>query len=137
VEKGTRVRVTGGRKHKDKVGTIFWEGPDKYRDDGKRFGLHVDDGETIWIRSDYCEALDASDPAFAIAEPDGPIPEKGTRVRWTDDEGEHSGEVFWTGESKNGPGTRLGIRRDETEEAVWRDARLVEVVVDDDPEVPF
>lgn len=137
VEKGTRVRVIGGRKHKDKVGSVFWEGPDKFREGGTRFGLHCDDGETVWIRSDFCEALEASDPAFAIPQPEGPAPEKGTRVCWSDDEGKHSGEVFWTGEAKNGPGIRLGIRHDETEEAIWRDARTVEVVVNDDPEVPF
>ena len=137
MDKGTRVRVTGGRKYKDKVGTVFWEGEDKYRKEGTRLGLHGDDGETIWVRSDYCEALEASDPAFVVPEPEGPPPEKGSRVRWPDDNGEHSGTVFWLGEARSGPGTRLGIRDDETDEAVWRDARLVEQIVDTSGDVPF
>lgn len=121
---GSRVRVVGGRKHKDKVGTVFWTGPDKYHEGGVRLGLHGDDGETIWVRAEQCEALTADDGAFAL--PKTPTFAKGDTVRWTEDDEEHAGEVFWVGEQKDGSGQRLGIRHAVTGDTVWRGARQVE-----------
>ena len=129
-KKGTRIRVVKGRKHKDAVGTVFWSGPDKYNEGKTRLGVKADDGETIWVASDYVEAISGG----AAAEEPPPVapPNKGDRVRWKNRGQEGVGTVFWVGPSKSGPGHRVGIRQDDSDDAVWCDARQVTVVSDDD-----
>ncbi|TNE87123.1 MAG: hypothetical protein EP330_19325 [Deltaproteobacteria bacterium] len=122
MDKGTRVRIIGGRNGKGKTGEIFWKGPNKWGE-GERFGVRGDDGQTYWVAEKDCEK--ASGPA---PEPEaGDTFEKGDRVRfqWRGREG--TGTVFWIGESRNGPGQRLGVRDDAPEgeeDAVWLDARF-------------
>lgn len=145
MDKGTRVRVVKGRKHKDAVGTVFWQGPDRYKEGATRLGLHGDDGETIWVREDYCEELDPSDPAFAP--PEVELPEKGARVQWTRGDEVGFGTVFWAGDGKGGP--RVGVTDAVTEEPLWFDVRQISPAPEldaveapgdgggDDEEIPF
>lgn len=117
MEKGDRVRITDGRQGKGQSGSVFWKGPNKYGG-GERLGVRGDDGETYWVNSDDCEKDDGPAP-----EPEaGPTFSKGDRVAFRVRGREGTGSVFWIGESRNGPGQRLGINDDEGEDAVWVDA---------------
>lgn len=131
MDKGDRVRITGGRQGKDKTGTIFWKGPNKYGS-GDRFGVRGDDGETYWVSSDHVESSDAKAPPVDS----GPTFEKGDRVVYSVRGVEGTGEVFWIGESRNGPGQRLGVRPEDSDEAVWVDARQCRAATDDDKPAP-
>jgi hypothetical protein len=121
MEKGARVRIVRG-KGKDVAGTIFWKGPNKWGS-GDRFGVQGDDGETYWVASDNVEADDNAAPV-----PEEPNLEKGMRVRWKRGQDTGTGAVFWLGPSKTGSGTRVGVRDDETEDAVWLAGHLVTVL---------
>lgn len=131
MDKGARVRITGGRQGKGKTGEIFWKGPNKWGE-GERFGVRGDDGETYWVADRDVEVCSESAP-----EPEaGPTFAKGDRVRFQRRGVEGTGTVFWIGESKNGPGQRLGVRDDAADgedDAVWIDARLCEVLDGDGP----
>lgn len=118
MDKGTRVKIINGNG-KDQVGTVFWTGKDRYGD-GLRLGVRGDDGETYWISQRDVEKSDA-------VLPEGDTFDKDDRVRFRKDGVECYGTVFWLGQSRNGPGQRLGIRDDnDPEEAVWLDARFAE-----------
>lgn len=133
VTKGTRVRVVKGRKYKDVVGTVFWTGPDKFKEGGTRLGLHADGGDTAWVPLDYVEVLEKGDPNFAEPEA-APAPEKGSTV-FFDHEGERTpGTVFWVGEGRNG-GFRVGVRVEGEDDAVWLDARQI-LTDGEDPSTP-
>lgn len=123
MDKGDRVQITGGRQGKGKTGTIFWKGPNKYGG-GDRFGVRGDDGETYWVSSDDVESSQSAEP-----QPDpGHTFSKGDRVKYTVRGQRGIGSVFWIGESRSGPGQRLGVRPDDAEEAVWLDARQAELL---------
>ena len=117
MEKGDRVRITDGRQGKGQAGSIFWKGPNKYGG-GERLGVRADDGETYWVNSDDCEKDDGPAPKPEA----GPTFSKGDRVAFKVQGRHGTGSVFWIGESRNGPGQRLGVNDDEGEEAVWIDA---------------
>ena len=118
MDKGTRVKITAG-DGEGIAGTVFWTGKDRYRD-GLRLGLRGDDGETYWVSELDVEASDAPLPT-------GDTFDKGDRVRFRNRGEEGFGTVFWIGESRNGPGQRLGIRDDANpDDAVWLDARFAE-----------
>ena len=127
MDKGDRVRITGGRQGKDKTGTIFWKGPNKYGS-GDRYGVRGDDGETYWVSGDNVEASEAAAPPVE----EGPTFAKGDRVAYKVRGEEGVGTVFWIGESRNGPGQRLGVRPDDSDEAVWLDARQAREATEDD-----
>lgn len=116
VEKGARVRITGGRKAVGTTGTVFWLGPNKWGE-GERAGIEGDDGETYWITVQHLEPTDDAPPEVEV-------PEKGDTVRFELEGVEVEGVVFWTGPAKSGRGTRLGVR-DPSGEAHWIDARKV------------
>ena len=137
MEKGTRVRVTGGRKHKGEVGTVFWQGPDAWREGGTRLGLHGDAGETLWVRSDYCEPVPPDDPQFQPPTAEEPDVQRGSAVCWRDGNQDHRGVVFWVGPSKSGPGVRLGIKHEQTMETIWRSARGVTLASEESDDLPF
>lgn len=122
MDKGTRVKIIRGNG-KDQVGTVFWTGKDKYNG-GLRLGVRGDDGETYWVSETDCETSDAEVPV-------GETFDKGDRVRFRNRGTEGYGTVFWIGQSRNGPGQRLGIRDDaDPEEAVWLDARFAELLAE-------
>ena len=127
MDKGVRVEIVKGRKGKGVVGTVFWIGEDKYKEGGKRVGIHGDDGETYWVSTDYVEETDAAPP-----EPSGPDPEKGDRVLWRQGDDAGEGEVFWVGPSKSGPGTRVGVKCDD-DETRWFDSRALTLLSEDAP----
>ena len=130
MDKGSRIRIVKGKKGEGVAGTIFWVGENKYGD-GKRFGVEGDDGETYWVPSENCEIADAA----ASSEPE-PDLSKGQRVRWRRGEKTGTGAIFWLGPSKHGPGSRVGVRDDETEEAIWIASRLVTVLSAEDDAGP-
>lgn len=124
-DKGDRVEIVRGRQGVGAKGQVFWKGPNKYGP-GDRLGVRGDDGQTWWVTSGDVVAT-ASKPDLSP----GPSFDRGARVRFTRDGVQLHGEVFWTGQSRNGPGQRLGVRVDGEEEATWIDARLVQA--DDGP----
>jgi len=126
LSKGERVKVVKGRKAKGVTGTIFWVGDNKYGE-GKRYGLHGDDGATHWVNADSCEAWD--EPPAPVEEPDLV---RGDRVSFQRDGEPAQGEVFWVGPSKHGPGTRVGVKLGD-DETLWFDARQVDKLADDAP----
>lgn len=130
MEKGARVRITGGRNGKDETGEVFWKGPNKWGE-GERLGVRGDNGETYWVADSDVEL--ASGPAPVVEA--GDTFEKGDRVRFRNRGREGTGTVFWIGESRSGPGQRLGIRDDAPEgedDAVWIDARFAQQL-DEEP----
>lgn len=114
MDKGTRVRIVKGRNGVNQAGTVFWEGPNKYGS-GTRLGIEGDDGQTYWIATEYVEEI--ADAVAAVVEE--PTLERGMRVQWQRGEETGTGEVFWLGTNKRGPGTRVGVRDDVTQDAVW------------------
>lgn len=131
MDKGTRVRITGGRQGKGQTGTIFWKGPNKYGP-GDRFGVQGDDGATYWVTEDNVEKATDAPPPPAVSDVTF---DKGDRVVLTQNGEQVYGSVFWTGKSKMG-GQRLGVRGDDSEDAIWIDARFVEAAGDDAPAGP-
>ena len=129
MDKGSRGRIISG-PNTGVTGTIFWSGKDKYKG-GKRFGVRGDDGETHWVGQDLVESTDAPEPAV-----EGPTYEKGDRVSFKSRGREGRGRVFWIGESRHGPGQRLGIDDDDGEEAVWLDARFARALDPADDSAP-
>jgi len=121
VKKGARVRIVKGQKGHGVAGAVFWKGPNKWGE-GERLGVRGDDGETYWVAdSDVEPTTDAAPPLEA-----GPTFEKGARVGFKVNGREGTGTVFWTGQSRQGPGQRLGVRDDAPEgedDAVWLDSR--------------
>jgi hypothetical protein len=117
-DKGARVQIKPGNNGAGVCGEVFWKGPKKWGD-GERLGLRGDDGETYWIDDDCVEATDK-----AAAPDPGQTFSKGDRVTFKNRGQTGQGTVFWIGESRNGPGQRLGINDDAGEEAVWLDARF-------------
>lgn len=120
VDKGVRVSIVKGRTGKGVVGTVFWIGDDRFKEGSKRLGIHGDDGETYWVSADNVEVSDAPPPADA-----GPELARGDRVTYPrGDEPRGEGEVVWIGESKHGPGQRVGVATDDGER-LWFDARVL------------
>ena len=118
MEKGTRVRITAG-EGEGVTGSVFWTGKDRYREGMLRLGVRGDDGETYWASQSDVNVCDDPLPA-------GEHFEKDDRVQFRVRGEQGTGTVFWIGESRNGPGQRLGIRDDANpEDAVWLDARMV------------
>lgn len=116
MDKGTRVKIVKGNG-KDQTGTVFWTGPDRYRS-GLRLGISGDDGETYWVSEEDVEKTDSTPPP-------APTFDKGDRVRFRNRGQEGTGTVFWIGDSRSGPGQRLGIRDDSNpDDAVWLDGRF-------------
>ncbi len=127
VDKGTRVTITKG-KGTGVSGTIFWVGANKWGP-GQRFGIRGDDGETYWAPEPDVE--EAGGPAPEVEA--GPTFAKGDRVGFKVGEREGTGTVFWTGDSRSGPGQRLGINDDSGEEPVWLDSRFARALGADEP----
>ncbi len=130
MQKGTRVRIVKGRKGKGQTGTMFWEGPNKWGE-GTRIGIQGDDGETYWINTDNVAELSKDDPDYVPDDPGADL-SKGMRVRWEKDGDVGEGVVIWLGENKRGPGTRVGVKDDALDDAVFMDARFV-TAIDDAP----
>ena len=119
---GTRVEIISGDTAPIGLcGTIFWFGESKY--ERLRAGVRGDDGRTWWLDAQHLKETEAPAP-----EPvqDGPEPIKGCRVRWTDQEGELTGFVFWYGPNKFGPGMRVGVKAEDGE-TYWLNADWVKV----------
>jgi hypothetical protein len=56
--KGATVRVTGGRKHVGKEGTVFWQGLDHYKSNrnGRFYRLGIQVGnERFYVSAQHCE----------------------------------------------------------------------------------
>ncbi len=122
MEKGARVTITGGRQGVGQSGTVFWKGPNNWGE-GERLGVKGDDGETYWLSDDSVEAATGPAPVLEA----GPTFAKGDRVAFKQGANEGTGVVFWIGESRQGPGQRLGVRDDAPEgddDAVWIDSRF-------------
>jgi len=128
MKKGDRVSITGGKKGVGVSGEIFWIGKDKFGG-GERYGVRGDDGDTYWVSSKQVEAADGPAPAVEA----GPTFAKGDRVSFRFKGQEGSGSVFWLGENRYGPGQRLGVRPDDSEEAVWLDSRFAEKIEGEAP----
>ncbi len=101
------------------TGEVFWKGPNKYGP-GERLGVRGDDGQTYWTAD--------ADVVPSDSKPDlspGEQYDRGDRVQFLRNGEQVSGEVFWTGQSRGGPGQRLGVRVEGEEDPTWIDARLV------------
>lgn len=118
LSKGARVKVVRGRRSEGVTGTVFWVGDNKYGE-GKRYGIHGDDGATHWISAEHCDPWDK--PPEPVETPDLV---RGDAVSWERDGEVYYGEIFWVGASKHGPGTRVGVK-DADGESLWFDARQV------------
>lgn len=125
--KGDRVQIEPGNKGEGVCGEVFWKGPKKWGE-GERLGVRGDDGETYWIDDDCVSPSNKSAP---VQEP-GDTFSKGDRVSFKSRGRTGRGSVFWIGESRNGPGQRLGINDDDGEDAVWLDARFAEALSPDE-----
>jgi len=124
LDKGTRVRIIAGRQGEGAAGTVFWTGPSRYGE-GLRLGVRGDDGQTYWVDEGDVEETTAKPPPV---EP-GPTLQKGDRVAYDAEGRAGTGSVFWIGQSRQGPGQRLGIRDDDGgDEPVWLDARFARPV---------
>ena len=128
MDKGTRVTIVDGHQGKGQSGSVFWTGKNKWGD-GERLGVRGDDGETYWVSDADVETTTGEAPE----QPAGDTFEKGDRVSFTQRGQAGTGTVFWIGQSKNGPGQRLGVRDDNGEEAVWIDARIAKALEGDAP----
>ena len=121
-QKGARVEIVDGRSGVGVSGEIFWKGESRYTD-GERLGVRGDDGETYWVDDSEVQAATGEAPKQDA----GPTFDKGDRVSFRDRGRDGTGTVFWIGQSRQGPGQRLGVRDDDAEgedNAVWLDARL-------------
>ncbi len=116
-KKGDRVKIVEGQGS-GQHGEVFWIGPNKWGP-GSRLGVRGDDGETYWINEEDTEPSTAEAPALDPGE----TFEKGDRVAFEQRGQQGEGAVFWTGQSRDG-GQRLGVRPDDSEDAVWLDARF-------------
>jgi hypothetical protein len=125
--KGDRVQIEPGNKGEGVCGEVFWKGTKKWGE-GERLGVRGDDGETYWIDDDCVSASNQSAP---VQEP-GDTFSKGDRVSFKSRGRQGRGSVFWIGDSRNGPGQRLGINDDDGEDAVWIDARFAEALSPDE-----
>lgn len=124
-DKGDRVAITGGRAGQGVRGEIFWSGDSRYGE-GKRFGIRGDDGDTYWVDEEHV-GDESEAPPTPTAEAKPPL-EKGTRVTLVRGAAAGvTGEVFWVGENRYGPGLRYGVRGDD-DETHWVDERLVEAI---------
>jgi hypothetical protein len=128
--KGDRVRIVEG-KGVGQHGEVFWTGPNKWGP-GLRLGVRGDDGETYWVSEDHTEPSAAGAPAPEPSETFA----KGERVAFTQRGQQGEGTVFWTGTSRTG-GQRLGVRTDDSEDAVWLDARFARRVERQAPPAPL
>ena len=130
-DKGARVQIKPGNNGAGVCGEVFWKGAKKWGD-GERLGVRGDDGETYWIDDD---GVEATDQKSAPPEP-GLTYSKGDRVKFKNRGQEGRGSVFWIGDSRNGPGQRLGINDDDGEDAVWLDARFASPLPEDEDTAP-
>ena len=128
-DKGARVLIKSGNNGAGVCGEVFWKGAKKWGD-GERLGVRGDDGETYWIDD---VGVEATDKTSAPPDP-GQTYSKGDRVSFKSRGQEGRGTVFWIGDSRNGPGQRLGINNDASEDAVWLDARFAAPLSADDDE---
>lgn len=71
LQKGTRVRITGGRQGVGCEGEIFWAGESKFGP-GMRYGIRGDDEETYWADGRHVEALEEASEQAQGQAPDGP-----------------------------------------------------------------
>ncbi len=129
VKKGDRVKILEG-KGCDQHGEVFWTGPNKWGA-GLRLGVRGDDGETYWVGEADTEPSTERPPAPEPAESF----EKGDRVAFTQRGQQGEGTVFWTGQGRTG-GQRLGVRPDDSEDAVWLDARFASRAAPPAPAAP-
>lgn len=126
-DKGERAAIVGGNKPLGTRGEVFWVGENKYGP-GMRYGLKADDGRTYWLNDEEIGSEDGAPPAPPDKpKSDKPELDKGTRVKivGTKDAGAE-GEIFWTGQSRYGPGMRYGVK--DGEETYWVDEENVEVI---------
>ena len=129
--KGDRVEIKPGEQGAGVTGEVFWIGTKKWGD-GERLGVRGDDGDTYWIDDTGVEKSTKGPP------PPDPSQtfSKGDRVSFKSRGREGRGRVFWIGESRHGPGQRLGIDDDDGEEAVWLDARFARALDPADDSAP-
>lgn len=122
--KGDRAAILSGRNAGVR-GSVFWVGPNKFGE-GMRYGLRDDHGTTHWV--DGAELGAEADAPPPPEVPPKPPLDKGARVRITGgrDAGK-TGEVFWVGESRYGPGMRYGVRGPGEDETYWVDEAQVEL----------
>ncbi len=126
IGKGSRVRIVSGNDEGVR-GFIFWQGPNKFGS-GSRFGVKDANGDAFWVDSEEV-AIDEDAEQPEKKEATGDVFDKGDRVKIIAGESEgHAGEVFWTGDSRFGPGMRFGVRGDDGE-TYWADQG--EVVADE------
>jgi hypothetical protein len=136
-EKGDRAAVVSGPKDVGVRGQVFWVGENKFGP-GLRYGLRGDDGETYWVDEANIGPEEGAPPAPEPPPADeGPVLSKGTRVEITggrQGKGE-TGEIFWAGESKFGPGMRYGIRG-EGDASWWVDGKFVKALEEQPADAP-
>ena len=126
-DKGDRAAIVSGKNPLGTRGEVFWVGENKYGP-GMRYGLKGDDGQTYWLNDEEIGSEEgAPPPPPPKPKSDKPVLDKGTRVKivGTKDAGVE-GEIFWTGQSRYGPGMRYGVKNGE--ETYWVDEENVEVV---------
>lgn len=126
-DKGARAAIVGGKHPLGTRGEVFWVGENKYGP-GMRYGLKGDDGRTYWLNDEEIGSEQtAPPPPPPRPKSDKPELDKGTRVKivGTKDDGVE-GEIFWTGQSRYGPGMRYGVK--DGEETYWVDEENVKVL---------
>ena len=125
IKKGSRIEITGGDNGVGTCGEVFWIGASRYSD-GERYGVRGDDGDTYWVDDSEVQATNKPPPVEAA----GPTFRKGDRVFFNNGGRRGTGTVFWIGQSRTGPGQRLGVRDDNPDDpdndAVWIDARFAQ-----------
>jgi len=126
-DKGDRAAIIGGKNPLGTRGEVFWVGENKYGA-GMRYGLKADDGRTYWLNDEEIGSEEgAPPPPPPKPASDKPELEKGTRVKIVGNKDAGvEGEIFWTGQSRYGPGMRYGIKSGE--ETYWADEDNVEVL---------
>lgn len=112
-DKGRTVKILSGAEGVGMIGEIFWWGPAKFGA-GMRAGIDGIDGEKYWIDEKHLGWPD-EEIRTADEQPLG----KGSKIAVV--AGEHigqSGEIFWWGPSKFGPGMRAGVNTDD-DQTIW------------------
>ncbi|MEM7605891.1 MAG: hypothetical protein AAF411_11095 [Myxococcota bacterium] len=124
--KGDDLEVVGG-KSAGARGEVFWTGPNKFGP-GFRYGMRTADGQTHWVDEADVKPAEGPAPEAEPKAPAKPALTKGSTVRITGGrEGVgRSGEVFWSGPNKFGPGHRYGVR--DGDDTFWVDENQIEVL---------
>ena len=128
IERGTRVKIIGGKQGVGDVGEVFWLGENKYGP-GIRAGVKTSDGKTYWVDTNDLGPTDSVVSESEIeAAKENSMFAKGDSVKIISGEGEGSnGTIFWWGESKFGPGMRAGVEAQDGEK-YWVDAEHLEAL---------